>query len=449
VLSLTQERLWYLYQLDPASPVYNVPFISRLSGSLDVTALERALDLVVERHDALRTAIVLSKGSPIPLVLKKRPMRLRQVDLRHLAPETARMELDRLIREEAARPFDLSREHLFRAALFRIADDGYVFYHDAPHIVFEGGSLAVLYRDLSVIYNGLVEGKAPVLPELAFEYLDFALWQRNHLQSGRLEALNRHWRQQLDGAPQQLHLPLDFPRPAVQSFHGTRSHFSLPAEVLSAANTFFENSGVTPYRGMLAAFLVFLWGYTGMTDILLGSPVVPNIRGIENLIGFFVNTVVLRTRLDGCPTFRQLLRRVSVTVHRAITGSDLPFHKIVEAVQPARDPSRTPLFQVNFRCVHQRRPHLQMKDITAGLAEYVDNGTAKFDLALDIESSAGECYFEYSTGLFREGSILRMEGDFQDVLADATGKPDIPLSQLDSVARIRARVRQNIEQLHP
>lgn len=239
-----------------------------------------------------------------------------------------------------------------------------------------------------------------------------------------------------------MDLPLDFPRPAVHTIRGRRRFFSIPPGVLSAADALFKAVGTTPYRGLLAAFNVFLHCYSGLTDISVGSPFAPRCRGIENLIGFFVNTVVLRTDLSGDPTFVKLIRRTDAMLHRAIMHSDLTFDRIVEAVQPPRDPSRTPLFQVNFRASNQPYPSLQLDGVTAQRAMYVDNGTAKFDLALEVDSSTGEaCYFEYCSDLFKEATIVRMEADFVDLLAALIAAPETPISEVGAVTDISERVR--------
>ena len=229
VLSFTQERLWYFHQLEPASAVYNVPFFSRLRGPLSLPSLERALDAVIRRHEILRTVFLLVKGVPVPVVLKQRKVALGFTDLRLLRAEERHSEALRLIRAEAARAFQLSREVLLRAAVYQVGDEEFLLFHDAPHIVFEGSSLQVLYQDLSAFYNHFEAGQEPDLPALAFSYSDFAYSQRLHLAGPRLEKLEAYWKQKLTGAAT-LGLPLDAPRPPAQSFRGAR-HLSRSSPV--------------------------------------------------------------------------------------------------------------------------------------------------------------------------------------------------------------------------
>ena len=442
VLSIGQQRLWYLSQLTPNSTSYNAPFLCRLNGNVDPVVFGRALDAVMQRHEVLRTAILMSNGSLVPLVLKKRRADFRHVDLRNRPGGEREAEAQRLIRQESARSFNFSRDPLLRAILFQLSDDEHLLFHDAPHLVFEGGSVTILYRELSALYNGFAAGESPKLPELPFQYSDFAVWQQNFLQGERLQPMMKYWREQLAGAPN-INLPLDFPRQSIPTTRGARRFFAIPQNVLASATSFFAGAGTSSYRGLCAAFNVLLHCYSAQTDISLGSPFFPRCRGIEDLIGFFVNTVVLRTDLSGDPTFRKLIRRVDVVVHGAIVHSDLTFDKILEAVRPPQDLSRTPLFQVNFRAPNQPYPSLQFNGITATPAQYLDNGTAKFDLALELESATGRaCYFEYATDLFKQDTIAQMEADFLNLLPALVAKPDTNLSSVSVVTGISQRIRK-------
>jgi hypothetical protein len=352
------------------------------------------------------------------------------------------MEARQLAKQEAMRPFHLARDPMLRALLFQLGDEEYRFLFVTHHIIFELGSLAILYGDLSALYNWLATGQPPALPEVRFQDSDFTLWQRNCLQGDHLEKLNKYWKQQLAGAPA-VELPLDFPRPRVHSHRGVRHFFDMPGELASAATLFFRNSATTPYRGFLAAFNVFLYCYSGMTDICVGSPFASRCPGIENTIGFFANTLVMRTDFSSDATFRQVIRKVDRVVLRAIANSDLSFEKIVEAVQPPRDPSRTPLFQISFRGRTQPYASLQLHGMNAEPPEFMDNGTAKFDLALELESSTGSaCFFEYCTDLFREETIVQMEKDFQDLLRGLVAEPDVPVGTIKVGREICQRVAQ-------
>ena len=434
--------MWYLHRLAPHSPVYNVPFLSRLCGRLDTIALQKTLNALVERQEVLRTVFLASRGTPVPFVVKKRIPDLKQVDLRHLPEAQRELEARRLARQEAERPFNLTRDPMLRSFLFRLSDEEHMFLFVTHHIVFELGSLAVLHRDLSSFYNAFVLGKVPQLPELTFQESEFALWQRRTLQGERLEALSKYWKQQLSGAPM-VQLPLDYPRPRSHTHRGTRRFFDISAMLPSAASAFFRSAGTTPYRGLLAAFNIFLHCYSGLTDISVGSPFASRCSGIENTIGFFANTLVLRTDIGGDPTFRGVVRNVDRVVLRAIANSDLSFEKIVEAVQPSRDPSRTPLFQISFRSRTQPYASLQLHGVSSAAPEFLDNGTAKFDLALELESSTGKaCFIEYCTDLFKEHTIIQMENDFQNLLRELIAEPDARLSKLKVAAEIGQRLRR-------
>ena len=442
-LSFGPESLWYLDKLSPHSPVYNVPFLSRLRGRLDVGALERALNALVERQGVLRTVFMASGGAPLALVLKKRAVELKQFDLRHLPEWQPEAEARRVSKLEASRRFDLARDHMLRTFLFRLAGEEYLFLAITHHIVFELGSLKILYGDLSSFYNAFAAGRPSELPPLAFKDSDFSVWQRQHLDGERLERLNRYWKEQLTGAPS-VNLPLDFPRPRVHGNRGVRHFFDLPPDLRSTALTeFFRGLGSTPYRGLLAAFYIFLYGYSGLTDICVGSPFASRCPGIEKTIGFFANTLVLRIDISGNPTFREVVKKVDRVALRTIANSDLSFEKIVEAVRPARDPSRTPLFQISFRGRTEPYACLQFDGMMADRPEFIDNGTAKFDLALEIEATTGKaCFFEYCTDLFTEETIIQMEINFQNVLRELVSGPDARLSELASVAEISQSLRQ-------
>jgi len=441
VLSFGQERLWYLDQLSPGSAVYNTPLLLRLNGPLDAWALHRALQSVMQRHEVLRTAFLASGGRPVPLAPKKRSVELRQVDLRDLPDNSREKERARLIAEDAARPFSLSRDPMMRSLLLRLGEQEYFFLCVVHHIVFEGGSVEVLFRDLAAFYNAEVTGKSPDLPELKVDYFDFAAWQRRSLGADRLRALNAYWKRQLSGAAT-VDLPLDYPRPAVHTMRGAKFYFSFPAEVLNLAEEFFHDGGTTSYRCLCSAFIVLLHCYTGLCDVSLGTPVTPRCRGIEDLIGFFVNTVVLRVKLSEGLSFRELIRKVDVALFGAIMHSDLPLHKVVDAVQPPRDPSRTPLFQVNFRAPQTPYPRLELDGIAAGPVEVLDNGTSKFDLALEVGAFVeGTSYFEYFSDLFKPETVSQMATDFQLVLKNLITQPDEAFSRLPAVAELTKRSR--------
>ena len=438
-LSFGQERLWYLDQLSPGNAVYNTPLRLRLTGPLDVPALLKAFECITMRHEVLRTAFLAAGGRPVPLVPKKRPPEFREVDLREAAEDVRFEECARLTNEEAARPFTLARDPMVRALLVRTGETEHTLLCVIHHIVFEGGSVEIFFRDLAAFYNAAITGKTDALPELNLDYFDFVAWQRKALTEDRLAILNSYWKRQIGGAPT-VDLPADFARPAVHTMRGAKYYFAFSPETFAAARRFFEDSGTTSYRSLCAAFVVLLHCYTGLNDISLGTPCTPRCRGIENLIGFFVNTVVLRIGFEKGFSFRQLIRKVDVTLFGALTHSDLPLHMVVDAVQPPRDPSRTPLFQVNFRAPQTPYPRLELGGITASPVEVLDNGTAKFDLALEVGAFVnGASYFEYCSDLFKRETIVQMAADFQTVLAALIVHPDDSFSQLPEVIEVSKR----------
>ena len=442
LISFTQRRLWYLDQLTPGTGVYNVPYLVRIRGDLNVEAFHQALNALVGRHEVLRTVFLAPGGNPVPVLLKKWNVEFRQFDLQHLQEAEQQAEADRLVKQESARPFNFARDLMLRAALIRLAKDEFLLVHVAHHIATEFGSTQLMYQELSPLYQGFVSGHPATLPEPRLQYGDFALWQQRYLQGRRLEELTSYWKQQLTGAAQ-LQLPTDRPRPAVSSLRGTRYPMPLSPEQLKRIADLSLTSGTTPFRGTCAAFNVFLHCWSGQDDISIGSPVSPKSnRRVEGAIGFFVNTLVLRTDLSGGPTFRELMKRVDKVVHGAIDHADLTFDKLVEALRPPREASRMPLFQVNFRILKEPVPALEIPGLNITRPRFVDTGTAKFDLALELEAATGQDgFFEYSTDLFDQATIAEMARDFEAVLMAVMAEPDRPISQLDAMRGISQRLR--------
>lgn len=441
-VSLNQQRLWYLDQLSPGNPAYDVPYLAHLAGDLDLAALKRAFHAVVERHKVLRTVYISRRGLPFPVLLPKWSVPFNHVDLRQLTLADREMESRRLIFEAGRYRFNLARDVKLRVLLVQLSNHEFFLLHISHHMVFEGGSVAVLYRELAFFYDAFTSGHDPIPPPLRSEFGDFIAWQNQRLQGTHLNELMDYWKQQLSGAPF-VHLPLDRPRPAIQSMAGRRHNIVLPVDLVNAANDFFNTARTSSFRGLCAAFNVFLYCHTGITDISMGSPVSPRCPPeLQDVIGFFVNTVVLRTRFSSEMTFRQLMTEVASVVRAAVEHSDLPFDKMVEAVRPPRESSRGPLFQVNFRAPKEPYPTLQLQGITAGRAVYVDNGTSKFDLAFEVESSEGKaCYFEYAIDLFEQSTIEQMALDFQALLRGLIAQPDTPLKDLSEAKKISERVR--------
>jgi hypothetical protein len=442
-LSFSQQRLWFLDQLSPADHTYNIPYAMSIRGPLNVPALKRALNAIVERHEVLRTTFGEVAGLPIPVVLDRWDVELKEIDLRDLPEPDRERKAKLLLHKEACRGFYLARDLMLRGVLMRIRDDEYVFLHVSHHIAWEFRSTALMYSELSQFYEHFLNGKKPDVPELSIQFADFALWQRQFLQGEKLRQLSEYWKSQLSGAPNDLHLPTDYARPALPSRRGKRRPIALSGELLEAARSVSLRSGVTPFVSLLAAFNVFLFCCTGQEDLCVGSPIARRREAIEPMIGFFVNTLVLRTDVGGNPTFRELLARVSRIVLGAIAQAELPFDKLVEILRPPRAAGRMPLFQVNFRVLKEPVPALRLHGLEISPPEWIDNRTSKFDLSLELVATAGAAgFFEYSTELFKDETIAQMASDYQALLESLVQQPDLPLLQLEPVREIRSRIQQ-------
>ncbi|HEY4383256.1 MAG TPA: condensation domain-containing protein, partial [Ktedonobacteraceae bacterium] len=401
-LSFAQERLWFLDQISSHDTSYNIPVAFRLSGLLHVDKLERSLTLITQRHEVLRTIFSLTQdGRPAQIILPALPVSIPLIDLRG-SQQMKHDLVQRLIRQEIARPFDLTCGPLLRVFLFRADKQEHVLLCTMHHIVTDGWSMGVLMRELSACYQACLEGTSPRLPDLPFHYADYAYWQRTWLQKEVLQSQLTYWRQQLAGAPAVLNLPLDHPRPAVQTFAGAQQDMLLPAVLLQELKALSQREGVTLFMTLLAAFQVLLLRYTGQDDLVVGTPIANRTRQeLEGLIGFFVNTLVLRTDLSGHPTFEQVLQRVREVCLGAYAHQDIPFEKVVEELEPERDLSHSALFQVML--ILQNTPREQGELAGVRLTPLaIESITSKFDLTLTlIEMEAGlQCSLEYSTELF-------------------------------------------------
>ena len=431
-LSFAQERLWFLEQLEPGIAFNNIPLAFRVAGKLNARALERALCEMIFRHEPFRTTFTAANGQPVALIMPPPSFAMRTCDLRAMPEAGRETEVQLLIADEAQRPFDLTRDLLLRATLLRLSPAEHLLILVMHHLACDGWSLDVFHRELSALYQAFVLDSASPLASLPVAYGDFAAWQRDTLCGGDFERQLAYWRQQLHGASPALDLPTDRPRPVVQTYRGATIHFALPAPLSSGLAQLSLQANVTPFMLLLAAFQTLLHRYSGQADILVGSPIAGRMRvETEDLIGFFLNTLVLRGDLSGDPTFHELLQRTRQTALEAYAHQDVPFEKIAEAIQLHRDLSRPPLFQVMF--VLQNAPLCPLE--LAGLkvsALPAHSGTAKFDLTLSIEESSGGLsgFIEYNTDLFDAAPIRRMIGHFQTLLVGAVAHSDQRLSRL-------------------
>jgi amino acid adenylation domain-containing protein len=431
--SFAQERLWFIDRLEPGNAVYNIPVAWRLAGAPDAAALERALGEIVRRHEALRTTFTEVDGSPVQVIAPFAGFALPVEDLSGLGESDRAAAVARRASEEAGQGFDLAAGPLFRAALLRLGAEEHVLLLTMHHVVGDGGSLGVLYRELETLYAAYREGRESPLPDAGMQYADHAVWQREHLRDGALEAKLAYWRERLGDAPALLELPTDHPRPAVQTFRGAHERIELPRELLDGLQALGRSEGATAYMVLLAAFQVLLSKYSGSADIVVGSPTAGRTRKeIEETVGFFVNTLVLRTDLAGDPSFRETLRRVREVTLGAYEHQDVPFEKLVAELQPERSLSHSPLFQMMFALQNavERGLALPGLEVSEAGAELT---SAKFDLSLMPKATAEglRIGLNYSTDLFERGTVERMLGHLARVLEQVAADADLRLSELE------------------
>jgi acyl carrier protein len=432
-LSFAQERLWFIHRLEPGSAVYNIPVAWRLGGALHEAALERALGEIVRRHETLRTTFAEADGHPVQVIAPFAGFALPVEDLSGLGGADREAAVGRRAGEEAARPFDLSAGPLFRARVLRLGGEEHVLLLSMHHVVSDGWSMGVFFREMSAQYAAYREGRESPLPQLPVQYADYAAWQREHLRGEVLERQTAYWKARLAGAPELLELPVDRPRPAVQTFRGAHERIELPGELLERLRTLGRSEGATLYMVVLSAFQVLLSRYTGSEDIVVGSPIAGRTRReVEELIGFFVNTLVLRTDLSGDPSFRETLGRVRETTLGAYEHQELPFEKLVAELRPERSLSHSPLFQVSFALQDVEEPGNGLAELrTEGVD--ADFSPAKFDLTLAVAAREGDLRgaVSYSTDLFERGTIVRMLGHLGRVLEQVAADADVRLSRLE------------------
>ncbi len=430
--SFAQERLWFLDQMLPESPLYNVPGAWRLAGRLDAAALERSLGALAGRHEALRTTFRAVDGRPVQVIQAAGPVRLPRIDLTAL-PAAAREDvLQRLVAAETRRPFDLAAGPLLRACLLLLGAGEQALVAVLHHIAGDGWSMGIFARELAAFYAACTGGLAPSLPELPVQYADFAVWQRRWLQGAALEAQIAHWRAALDGVPPGLELPVDRPRPASVGVAGRSVPVELPPALAEELDGWGRRRGATLFMTLLAAFGATLARLTGAEDLVIGSPVANRgRREIEGLIGFFVNPLALRLDLSGDPGFAVLLERARAVALAAWSHQDVPFEKLVEELRPARDPRFTPFFNVLLTL--DRRPEEWTLPGLAATALAIATTTAKFELVLALEQAGGRLRggLEHRSDLFDAPTAARLAATFAHLLAAAVAAPERPLSALD------------------
>lgn len=433
-LSLAQERLWFLEQLQPGTALYNLPFALRCCGTLDVQIMRAVLNELVIRHSSLRTRFVAINGVGHQVVDLPGEMTFAFVDL-----DGDRAELSKLVTAEAIRPFDLSTGPVVRAVLFRLDGCEHVLLLSMHHIVSDGRSMSVLMRELRELYLAYSCKDPSTLKPLALQYADYSE-QEQKLQQGLNFGLQlEYWRDRLIGAPP-LDLPYDYPRPALQSYCGASHRFEIPGALVARLRKISKQGEVTLFTVLAAAYQALLSRWSGQHDIVVGLPVSGRCVETEGLVGFFVNILVLRTDFYDDPEFSVLVQRVRMRLMEAYSNQNVPFEKVVQAVQPARDMSRHPIFQasLNYRALNFS-PY-DMGDLVI-TAERLSTNTVKCDLDLNIEMAGDTliCRLDFATDLFEANTIKRLTGNFLTLLDAVAEQPDTSVSQLSLLSEAEKR----------
>ena len=438
--SFAQQRLWFLDQLEPGQATYNLPIAVRLKGELDLAVLGQAFDALVRRHESLRTTFDAVDGRPIQVIAPELPVDLPVDDLTHLPAAERELAALRRLKDEARRPFDLAAGPLVRVALAKLDDREHVAIVNIHHIIADGWSIGVLVRDMAAFYDAIRRGADSPLPPLAVQYADYAAWQREWLRDNKLQKQLDFWTEQLAGLPN-LEIPADRPRPAVRAGRGGERVLMLEPKLVAAVRDLAREGGATSFMALLGAFQVLLARYSGQEDVAVGSPIAGRTRSeLEDLIGFFANTIVFRGDLTGDPSFREVLRRSKDAVLAAVAHQDMPFDQLVTALRPVRDTSRTPLFQVMFALQNSPMPPLETPEM-AMLPLAVSTDAARADLtmfAIELEEGM-RIALEYDADLFLPATVDRMLRHWRTLLESILADPDAPISTLPMLSEEERR----------
>ncbi len=433
-LSFSQQRLWFIDQLEPGGNQYNIPAAIRIHGKLNHEVFEKALNSVIQRHESLRTVFRNEKGEPVQVIKEESGLAIPVYDLSHLNADERERQAQSLAEKEVKRPFNLAAGPLLRVVIIKLEAEDQVVVFSLHHIISDGWSVGILIREFADFYKSMEKKESAVLPELPVQYADFAAWQREWLKGTALEEQLRYWKEKLAGAPPLLELPLDFPRPAVQTFNGGRESILLPEDLLKKMKEKSRAQNATLFMMLLALFKILLYRYSGEGDLVVGSPIAGrNHSEIEDLIGFFVNNLVLRTKLSRNETFQEVLEKVRETALEAYLHQDIPFEKLVEELHPVRDLSHSPLFQVMFVMQNLPVPEFKLPGLSVSGFE-LDGQTSSYDLSLVIQEAPDglAVEMEYNTDLFRAETIRRMLGHYHRLLTSVSDTDeckigDIPL----------------------
>ncbi|MFN6560836.1 MAG: amino acid adenylation domain-containing protein [Nostoc sp. ChiSLP01] len=431
-LTFAQQRLWFLNQLHPNSTSYNIPVGIRVTGRLNQAALEQSLNKIVQRHEVLRTTFAVIDSEPVQVIHSAPNSIISVVDLRNLPVIKRETEIKQLLIEAAQCPFDLGVGLLLRTTLLWLDEEEYILLIVMHHIVTDEWSMGVFIQELSTLYPAFCAGVSSPLPELPIQYGDFAVWQRQYLSESVLETQLNYWLSQLNSAPELLQLPTDRPRPSVQTYQGKTQSLTLNTDLTQKLQTLSQESGTTLFMTLLAVFATLLYRYSGQSDILVGTPIANrNPSEIESLIGFFVNTLVLRTRFEDNPSFEKLLTQVRETTLKAYEHQDVPFEQVVEALQPQRSLSHSPVFQVMFVLQNAPKGELELPGCTWCELNQ-QSTTAMFDLTVSMtETDQGLVgKWEYNTDLFDGSTIERMAAHFQNLCSAIVENPVAAVGEL-------------------
>jgi acyl carrier protein len=447
-LSFSQQRLWFLDQLQPTSDFYNSALALRLSGELKKQALDLTLTEIVRRHEVLRTTLESVNGEPRQVIHPAQAQTISLVDLTDLSDKSRKDELHRVMNEEASGAFDLHRGPLLRVKLVRTGVNEHVVLLTMHHVISDGWSMEIFTNEVAQLYRAFCDGRESPLPKPEVQYADFAVWQRSWLRGEALERELDFWKQQLAGAPRVSEFPTDKPRPGVETHSGRRLSFGLNVELIDSLKRLSREHSVTLFVSMLAVFKILLHRYTGQTDLVVGAPIAGRGRAeLENVIGLFINNLVLRTDLSGDPTFTELLSRVREVFLDAYAHQDVPFEKLVEELQPERDANMSPLFQVPFglQAVPGRKfelPGLLLESLP------IDSETVRYDLTVWIlETATGfNALWTYNTALFDEKTIKLMHEHYERLLEGVVNAPDARLSSIEMSTEAETRERETQEE---
>ncbi len=430
-LSFAQERLWFIDQYEHNAS-YNMPWAVKLVGKLDINILEKTLSEIFRRHEVLRTNFVTINNVASQLIHEEPKSELKTLDQSHLPEEEANQTIHELIDIETHKPFDLANDSLIRLVLYKINDEEHTLFLNKHHIISDGWSFSVFFKEVSILYKAFSENRPSPLPELEIQYADYAVWQREHIEGKILEKQEAYWKDKLSGTSI-LEFPTDRTRPAEQTFNGTSQPFILDKDILEKLNTFSKENDVTLFMTLLSVFKVLLYKYTGQEDICVGSPIANRTRReIEPLIGFFVNTLALRSELSGEISFVDLVKQVKQTTLDAYSNQDIPFEKVVDILQTERNSSYSPLFQVMMALQNTPARELSFGGLILKQIDF-DFNISKFDLTLFFAETAeglvGE--IQYNTDLFDQDRIERMIRHFKVLVKSIIANPTIKISELE------------------